>query len=99
MDWPFKYPMFLYKKQNILGKNFGHTMIKDYEDSKHHSTLHFQDAKKLEGTQKFHSYIPRSDDEAAVKWFLNGIRMGKEKICTYILRKHIFKTDLAKHQE
>ena len=72
--------LFLYTKQNILGINFEYTMIKDYEESMHHLILHFQDAKQLEGSQKFHSYIPRSDVEVAVNWFSNGIRMGKEEL-------------------
>ena len=53
--------------------------MKDYEESKHHLTSHYQDAKQLGGTQKFHSYIPRSD-EVAVKRFSNDIRMRKEEI-------------------
>jgi len=72
--------LFLYAKENILGINFEYTTIKEYKESEDQLSSRFQDAKQLEGTQKFHSYIPKSDSEVAVKRFSSDIRMEKPEI-------------------
>ena len=42
-------------------------------------TSRFQVAKQLEGTQKFISYIPKSDVEVTVNQFSGDIRIRKKK--------------------